>query len=109
MGMWCMGNDRSGGADVSRGSSEPVNFATVTDLDYPDGQFEILYRIDDSVVPLTNAVFFLAGELFAPCRAGIFGKVSDTLDDPLQIVPGDGCKILPDRIFEKNAIGGHWP
>jgi len=94
---------------VSRGNSGPVDFAPMTDLDYPNGQFGILYRIDDAVVPLPNTVFFLAGKLFASCRTGAFGKVSDSLDDPLQIVLGDGSKILSDRIFEKDAIGGHWP
>lgn len=90
-------------------NSGPVDFATMADLDHPYCQFGILYRIDDAVVPLAHAVFLLAGEFFAPCRPGIFGKVSDTLDDPLQVVLGDGSKILPDRLFEKDAIGGHWP
>jgi len=44
---------------------------------------------------LTNPVFILAGELFAPDRAGIVGKSSDSLDDSLQIALGDkGRKSL---------------
>ena len=86
-----------------------VDFSAVADLDHPDGQLGVLYRIDDAVVPLTKAVLFLTGELFAPHGTGLLGKASYSFDDPLQVIFGDGVQILPDRILEKDAIDGHWP
>jgi hypothetical protein len=90
-------------------NSEPVDFATVANLDHPDGQFGILYRIDDAVIPLANAIFLLTGELFASSGPWIFGKVSYPNDDPLQVVIGNAIEVLPDRILEKYTIDGHWP
>ena len=98
---------RNDSADWAEAISMPVDFATVADFDHPDGKFGILYRIDDAVIPLANAIFFLSGELFRSRWAGIFGKAADTLDDSLQVAPGDGGKIPPDRVFEKYVIGGH--
>ena len=88
---------------------DSVEFSTVADLDHPDGQLGILYRIDDAVISLAKAVFFLAGEFFATKRPGICGKVFYSLDDPSQVVFWDGIQILPDRILEKEVINGHWP
>lgn len=89
--------------------SDTVNFSSVADLDHPDGQFVILDRIDNAVISLTNAVFFLSGELFASNWTGIFDKSADPIDDPLQVAPWNSFKVLPDGISEKNIIGGHWP
>jgi hypothetical protein len=69
----------------------------------------ILYRIDDTVISLTEPVFFLAGEFFATNGPGLCGKAFYSLDDPAQAVSGDGFQILPDRILEKQAINGHRP
>ena len=88
---------------------DSVEFSTVADLDHPDGQLGILYRIDDAVISLAKTVFFLTGEFFATNGTGMSGKASHSLDDPLQVVFWDGIQVLPDRIFEENAIDGHWP
>ena len=76
--------------------STSIDFAPVADLDHQNDQFEILDCIDDVVIPLAQAVFFLSGEFFATERPGIFRQAADPLDDPLQIVLGDGIEILPD-------------
>jgi hypothetical protein len=89
--------------------SSTINFPTVADLDHPDCEFIILDRIDNAVISLTNAVFFLPGKFFAANWTGIVGKPADPIDDPLKIAPWNSFKILPDGITEKNIIGGHWP
>lgn len=66
------------------------------DLDDPDGQFMILYGIDDPVFPLADAVAFLGGELLAPRRTGLIGQGGDPLHDPPQVFAGDGSDVLPD-------------
>jgi hypothetical protein len=86
-----------------------VDFPAVADLDYPDSQLGVLYRIDDTVVPLTKAILFLAGEFFATHGTGLLGKASYAFDDPLQVIFGNGVQVLPDRLFKKDAINGHWP
>ena len=37
-----------------------VDLPAVGDLHHPYGQFAILYRVDDAVIPLANTISFLA-------------------------------------------------
>ena len=92
-----------------RENLDSVDFPAVADLDHPNGQLRVLYRIADAVISLAKAVFFLAGEFFATKGPGICGKAFYSLDDPSQVVFWDGIQILPDRILEKEVINGHWP
>lgn len=84
-----------------------VDFASVADFDHPYCQFELLYGVDDAVVPLANAVSFLAREFFTTDRPWIAGKRSYSLNDPMQVIFRNGRQILPDGILEKDAISGH--
>jgi hypothetical protein len=79
----------------------------MTDFDHPDNELGILYRVDDAVISLTKTVFFLTGEFFASNWTGVCGKAFDPIDDPLQVICRDYIQVLPDRIFEKDAIDGH--
>jgi hypothetical protein len=88
--------------------SDSVDFAAVADLYHTDCQYSVLYRVDDTVVTLPSAVFFLAGKFFAADGTGGIGQTSDSFQNPSQVVSGDGIQILPDRILEKDAKYGHW-
>src|SRR5512133_666452 len=67
-----------------------INLAAVADLDHPDRQLGILNRVDNTVIPLANAVFFLAGELLTPDGPGIFGKSPDPFHDQFHEIVRDG-------------------
>jgi hypothetical protein len=54
-----------------------VDFTAVADVDHPDGHLGILYRINNAVIPLANAVLLLAGELFTTNGARILGILAD--------------------------------
>jgi len=67
------------------GKSDSINCTPVSDLDHPNGQLKILYRVNNAVIPLTNAVLLLAGELFTTSGARILGQGTDSFHDPLYV------------------------
>lgn len=89
--------------------SGAIYFPTVADLDHPDSQFKILYRIDDAVIPLTNAEPLLSGKFFTAVRPRLKSKSGNPLHDPLQITLGDVVKLFLSGRFKENAINGHLP
>lgn len=81
----------------------------VADLDHDNDQFAITDFVKDSVISLTNAVPFLAGELLAADRMGIFREGLHTLEDAGDIGGGDRPQILGDRLLEDQPIACHGP
>jgi len=64
----------------------PIDLPPVADLDDLDDPSLIIDRIYDAIVPLTDAIPFLPGELFIAVRAGSFGQSSDPINDATQVL-----------------------
>lgn len=90
----------------ARGSScpLPIHILPLPDVDHPDGELVVLDGIDDAVAALAQAVFFLAGQLLAAGRAGVFGERFDAAENPSQVFLGGDEEILTNRPFEKDFI-----
>lgn len=76
------------------GVESPVDVATIADLDDRDNQLLIDDLVENAVVALAKAIFFLATELLTPWWARISREALNSPDDAFAILGGDSLQLL---------------
>lgn len=72
----------------------PIHITSVSDFDDDDDGLGIVDRVENSVVPLTEAELLLAGELLTTRRARFSCKSSDFCDQALAVFQWDDFEFL---------------
>ena len=75
-------------------SQSPIHITSVSDFDDDDDGLGIVDRVENSVVPLTEAELLPAGELLTARRARFSCKSSDLRDQALALLQWDGFEFL---------------
>ena len=78
-------------------------------FDYRHSNDVILNCIQDTILALPDAVFFVPTEFLYTGRPRIGGQAIDTLQDALDVFLWDVAQILGDGLFEDDPIAYHEP
>ncbi len=92
---------------VYRRLQSPIHITSVCDLDDDDYGLSVVNRIENSIVPLTEAELLLAGELLTARRARFFCKSSDLRDQALAVFQWDGFEFLGCGGLDLQPIACH--
>ena len=88
--------------------SQPiVDVTSVSNPHNPDGEILILYRVDDAIVSLADAVALVAGKLFVAGRPWLTREQSNAVEYPFQVSLRNALKILRDRTPKEHSIFAH--
>ena len=79
----------------------------MADFDDPDSEHIVLNGVNDAIISLADSITLLAGELFATRWPRIFFKKVNGIDDALEVLCGDGIKVLYGRSLKIDLICGH--
>ena len=85
-----------------------VDVSSVSDLHHVNDKLVINYLVEDSVVTLSDSIFFLTGQLLAAKRVWILCKTSDFLDNANSIFLLDSFDFLRCRLLDDNSIAFHF-
>ena len=84
-----------------------VDIPSVSDLDNPYGQFIILDRVDDSVIPLTDSETVLSRDFFTSLGSGIMCKFFNLFYDAFKFIFRNFSQIFQNGSTEVDFIYGH--
>ncbi len=85
----------------------PIHITSVSDFDDDDNGLGIVDRVENSVVPLTEAELLLAGELLTARRARFSCKSSDLRDQTFAVFQWEGLDFFGRRGLDLQPIVCH--
>lgn len=88
-------------------SLSSIDVSSVANLNNPYREFSVLNGIDNSIIPLTNSVSFLASEFLMSLWSRVLPELLYPTKDLLKVFLWYGTEIFLNRFFEVDLIFGH--